>query len=489
MFKRTFTLYIEDAYIAVVVTWGRRVKRFATMPLPPGTVKEGVVLDAPLFSRTLKQFLKTAKIRRSKVTVCFSGARSFMRLVLLPDLPTKLMTNAVAQEAEKLMPVPLESLYLAWSEIGRLDDKKQVFLLGIPRPVWDSAIPVLRSLHLEPSHIDIKPLALAWAAGLADSLICDVQADSADFVIVRAGVPHIMRTVSLPLSDSAEEMAQNVAEELEKTLALFHSTYPDRSLLDDVPIYLSGKVSQDKLLELLILRETGRRGVPFPLTGLPDIPWQQYIVNLGLLRKEGVLGAPCKKGMHRGLAKLNLLPLPYQPSRRSRQRLAYIGVAVVAVAGLMPLFSLVNASAAEVDSLQSRLALTNQVVQNKQLEQKAIARLEQSIAEVSVPNEKMNALLTQITSNRQAIRSDLSRIMVDSLPATVSLTYLEYDGNTIEVRGIAESKEAFLGYGRMLRDSQDFSSVAVASLQDTTDGVDFTLVIVDEGIMAISGAK
>lgn len=202
MFNRTFTLYIEDTHLAVVVTWGRRVKRFATMPFPPGTVKEGVVIDARLFTITLERLLESAQIRRSKTVVCFSGARSFMRLVLLPDLPERLMTDAVAQEAEKLLPVPLESLYLAWSDVGRVGDKKQVLVLGMPRQVWDSTVPILRKMHLDPSHIDIKPLALAWAAGIADSLICDVQADSADFVVVQDGVPHIMRTVSLPPSSS-----------------------------------------------------------------------------------------------------------------------------------------------------------------------------------------------------------------------------------------------------------------------------------------------
>jgi len=489
MFKRIFTLYIEDSYIAAVVTWGRKVKRFATIPLPDGAVKDGVVVDAGIFSQTVERLLETAKIRRSKITVCFNGARSYMRLVTLPDLPAKLMNGAVYQEAEKLMPVPLDTLYLAWCDIGLLNNKRQVFILATPRQVWDSTIPVLRKMRLDPEHIDIKPLALAWAVGLPDSLICDVQNDSADFVIVREGIPHTTRRISLKPTDNAEETAQNIAEELEKTLALFHSTYPDKALPDATPLYLSGKVSEDHLLELFILREIGRRGVLLPLTGLPDIPWQQYTANLGLLRKNKVFPAPLKKGLHRGFVKLNLLPLPYRPKQISRQRLIFIGAAVAGIAGLVPLFSLVSASAAEVDSLQARLTSTSLAIQRKQLAQKEITSLEKAIADIKIPNEKMDSLLTRITDSRRVIDRDLSQIVINAPPSTVRLTSVKYSGITIEIKGTAESMDYLLSYGSALRESRYFTDVAVTMIQKTDQGVEFTLVVTDDEIPLMPGAK
>ena len=99
------TLFIEDNAIKLLVASGRRVKKWAKVPLEPGLISDGVINDEEQVAERLKEMFKLEGISARKVTVGLSGFNSVYRLLSLPELPDVLIPEAVRNEATRVVPV------------------------------------------------------------------------------------------------------------------------------------------------------------------------------------------------------------------------------------------------------------------------------------------------------------------------------------------------------------------------------------------------
>ena len=93
------TLFIEDTAIKLLEARGRQVKKWAKLPLEPGLVSDGVILDEDQVADKLKELLELQGVKARKVTAGLSGFNSVYRLVSLPELPLAILPEAVKREA------------------------------------------------------------------------------------------------------------------------------------------------------------------------------------------------------------------------------------------------------------------------------------------------------------------------------------------------------------------------------------------------------
>ena len=111
---RKVTLYIEDTDIKLVITKGNQVEKWASLLLEPSLVRDGVILDEDLVANSIKTLLELGGVTKKKVIVGLSGLNSIFRIISLPELPQALLPEAVENEAGRVIPVPLEQVYLSY---------------------------------------------------------------------------------------------------------------------------------------------------------------------------------------------------------------------------------------------------------------------------------------------------------------------------------------------------------------------------------------
>ncbi len=90
----------------------------------------------------IKQLFQSQKVNTRKVILGFSGLHSLTRPATLPQLPKAMLPEAVAREARRVLPVPLDQLYLTWRTIPCPKGRIQVFIAATPRKTADSLVQV-----------------------------------------------------------------------------------------------------------------------------------------------------------------------------------------------------------------------------------------------------------------------------------------------------------------------------------------------------------
>jgi Tfp pilus assembly protein PilN len=144
MAKTIVTLHVDDTSIRLLEAHGKRLRKWADMPLEPGLVKGGVVIKEAEVATKIRQLLKAQKVRAKKVIVGLSGIHCLSRPLAFPQLPKAMLDEAVMREAKRVLPVPVEQLHISWQIIPVPEGKAQIYLLAIPRKTTDAMIRTLR---------------------------------------------------------------------------------------------------------------------------------------------------------------------------------------------------------------------------------------------------------------------------------------------------------------------------------------------------------
>ncbi len=470
MASGTVTLYIDDTSIRLVVMSGKRVKKWAEQPLEPGMVKNAVVIKEAEVTAKIKQLLQAWNIKTKKVIVGMSGLHCLSRPMYLPLLPANMLDEAVKREARRVLPVPLEQLYLSWQTVSATPTKIGVFLVAVPCRTADSLLKTLAQAGLKPDFMDLKPLAIARASREPTSIIVDVQPAEFDIVVMAGGIPQPIRTISLPEEElSWEEKASLIKDDLERTITFYNTNNPEMPLVPSVPVYISGDMAKQTALCEQLANTLGHPVLPFP-SPLPKTPWgfdpSHYRVNIGLtlkkvaLRKEPSALAP----------NLNILPLPYRPKSVSLGRLLALPGAVVVIGALVPLVMLIQNASADIDTLRAQVdtntkLLQQRLTQKQQLTGK-VAELEKKATAASKTDDKLTLVLNNIKTQVSGVNGDLD-IMTRNLPNTITPTRIEHNNGVLTITGRAPGEQDILAYLRSLDQSRRFGVINVTLITET----------------------
>jgi type IV pilus assembly protein PilM len=483
MAKKIVTLYIDDTCLRLLVTRGKRIKNWADLPLEPGLVKSGVVIKEAEVAAKIKQLLQAQKVKAKKVIVGLSGLHCLTRPITLPQLPNAMLDEAVTREARRVLPVPLEQLFISWQIIPAPEGKTQVFLVAVPRKTADALFQMLRQAELKPYLMDLKPMVLARVVREETAIIVDIQPTEFDIVIMARGVPQPIRTMSLPSkAQSWQKKLPTIRDEIDKTIKFYDSTNPETPLVSSVPIFVSGELADEPELCQSLSDELGHPVLPLssPLDCPEQLDPNRYMVNIGLMLKELSPG----KEVGPLVANINALPAAYQPKPLSLTKVIALPGAIVLIGLLVPLIMLIQDASADMGPLRSQLDTTNQLI-GQRLSQRQelvgnIAELEKKLAEAEASRDNFAAALGGIENLNEKANGDL-KIAIDSLPSTIDLIRIGHVDNILTINGVALSEAEVLAYLKHLDESGRFSEVTIASLRKTADNTDFTLVLKSGG--------
>ncbi len=463
------TLYIEDADIKLLVTRGKQVEKWARLLLEPGLVRDGVILDETQVADRIKELFELQKVRAKRVIVGLSGLNSIFRVISLPELPQAILHEAVRNEARRVIPLPLEEVYLSYQPIPAPAEETRIFLVAFPRNSTDALIKTLRMAGLNPYMMDLAPLALCRSVTAPRAIIINVWSTNLDIAVMADRIPQVIRSLSLP-SDavSLKDKLPTVIEELNRTVAFYNSSHKEQPLDSSVPVFVCGD-----LAETLGEREslTGKLDysvspLPSPLKSPELFDSNQFMVNIGLALKELL---PKRGEADYSLVNFNALPEIYRPPAVQLSRiLTPVGI-IVAIGALAYGGLFVQDEFEQTAALRSQLApIESDIAEWSGLVtalQEQVGPLEAQIQPIEATSGALNATLASLEQGRDQADRDVSMV-VSRLPANVDLTQVNYGGDSITVRGVAPDEDYIFSYARALRSSGRFPTVIILSITE-----------------------
>jgi type IV pilus assembly protein PilM len=478
------TLYIDDTSLRLLVAKGKRVEKWAQLPLEPGLVSDGAIVDEAEVAGKIKELLIAQGVKTKKVVAGLSGLHCPTRVITLPKLSKALLPEAVRQEVESIVPVPLEQLYISWQPISATGEETQVFFIALDRNAVDVLIKTLRRAGLEPYLIDVKPLALARVVNKATAIIVDVQPTAFDIVIMVDGIPQPVRSLPLPSKAvTSSEKLPTVKAELERTIKFYNAGYPEKPLDSSTPIFISGEMVQETEACQFLANELDYPVVPLspPLECPEDLSPSQYMVNIGLALKEVSLP---KGEANFPVVNLNALPEAYKPKPISLPRIFITTSIIIATIGsLLPLAMLVWSTATDTALLRGELYTINQQIEQRlsqmQAQRQDIAELETKVGVVETSRDDLYAVIDYFDNQHYVVNGALEET-ISALAQTIDLSNISHVDDELTISGMAASDVAISTFAKRLSASGRFADVIISATKKTKDGVTFTLILWDE---------
>ena len=494
------TLYIEDTDIKLLVTKGKQVEKWASLLLEPRLVRDGVIIDEDQVAEGIKTLFKLEGIATKKVTVGLSGLNSIFRIITLPELPQSMLPEAVINEAGRVIPVPLEEVYLSYQKIPTPKGETRIFLVAYPRNSTDTLIRTLSKAGLKLHSMDLAPLALCRCANAPRAVIINSWLTYLDIVIMTDRMPQVIRSLSLPTDAVAlPEKLPAITEEFNRTVAFYNSSNPENQLDSSVPVFVCGDLAEAPDMWQSPVSKSG-----YPVSALqPPIQFPEafspckFMVNVGLALKGQLPGG---EDSYFSVVDFDALPKVYQPPATSLIRILIpvaivVGLGALAWGGLIvkgtyddtaglrsqldkkhleielehleigTLHSEVDVLSSQIASVEGDIAaqLEEIATQQELIGQQREANLQPIEAEVTA--NSLEDMLTSLNQGLDKIDGDLGEV-TNLLPATVTLLEIDYEGSLARIHGLAPTESDIFTYAGALRDSGRFSAVTILSITE-----------------------
>lgn len=465
------TIYIGDTDIRVLMTRGRNPRRWGSVPLEPGLVRDGLILDEKVVADKVKEVCQSYGIGSGRIIAGISGINCLYRLISLPALPKELLAEAVEREAGRVLGVSMEQLYLSWQTMSSLPDETLVYLAAAPKDTVDALISTLRRAGFNPYLMDLVPLALARTITEPRAIVVDVQPASFDIVIVTEGMPQVVRSVPLGgAAGSLEGKVSLVREELNRAITFYDSGHGDKLLDASVPILVSGELAgREDVWEMLASgQERSVRGLPSPMETPDGFPAEWYMANIGLALKE-VMAAE-KGAIEYSEINFNALPLRFIPRKRPLSEFLLIPTIIVGIALVVFAAFTVMGTSAQTSALRAELASLNQRAIAQGIQPQTIIELNNKVSALEASAGSFAATFDMFEGRRDELNGDLAEINKALSVGGVDLEKVNHDGDTAVVSGLADGENAVLRYARSLRSSGRFDLVVTSAVHLEEEG-------------------
>jgi type IV pilus assembly protein PilM len=481
MAEKVMTLYFEDTGIKWLVAKGKKAEQWENIPLEPGLVAGGIIVNEPKVAEKVKEIVATIKSSRTKdlifgkgkIVVGLGGRDSLYRVISLPVLEQAILGEAVRREAGRVLPVPLDQLYLAYQRIPGNSNETRVFLAAFPKTATDALIRTLHLAGVTPRMLDLAPLALCLSVNEPMAIIADASLDNLNIMIITERVPQVIR--SLHLQSEGKSVLENIAtisEEFSRTVAFYNSSHQQSPISADVPVFVSGDLAKAPETWPALVGKLNSKVAALPsVIQYPDnFPASDFTVNLGLATKGLSLE---KEPGNYSLVNLNALP---DSARQKPINLYRILIPVVAVIGVVGVFIMWNGwqtSKKNAEFTQTQVTAIQNLITAQVKDASAITQQNKTVqAQIQPMLDTANIFtnkLIALSAARSLTDNQINQILALK-PKTVNISGLTYSNSgaknsasTNTINGFTGTQADVLNYAQVLRDQGGFT-VVVSSL-------------------------
>ena len=493
MYRTYVTLNISASSVKLLSVKGREVERWESMPLSPGLVRDGLILQPKVVGAVINALFEAAGVSKERVITSLTGLPFTYRILSLPRMKPAAQHEAVQRAAQREMQLSLEELHLSWQVIDSRSDEQDFFVLGVPRKILDAMVQTLETAGIKPYIMDIKPLALARAARQRDGILMNLEPDCFDIVLIVNGVPSMMHTV-IPRGKGSviEDNIGRITDELAKTVEFYNTSHPDKPLSSAMPLLLTGELSTDTVTLELLQNATGYPVEPLlpPFQLPPDLPFALFATNVGLALKKTPLKTIAKgdKYLSRDI-NVNLLLGAYGVKTViiKQTNIILTMVLLISIGLLYPAYQLRSQAAAETIHLQAELIGTQQEMDKRLLATNEAKQVEKNINEILTRVERLKEEQQNILNGSGEYNDNLT-LVTGVLPDEAYFTSVKIGSDQITVEGEADNSFTVVDYVVALEKTGKFSEVRIAWINDSksiaaetaeaeSTGVSFNIII------------
>jgi type IV pilus assembly protein PilM len=469
MAKRITTLFIRDTSIDLLVMKGEQVDKWASSPLEPGLVSQGLIVDEAQVADKVEQIFKETGAPKKKVITALSGHDSLYRIITLPELPDAVLPEAIRREAKRTMPTALENVYFSYQRLSSPKGESRIFLATFPRELVDALVRTLRQAEVNPYVMDLAPLALCRIPDEPRAIIVNARLDYLDVAVIADRLPQVIRRLSLPgETESLEERLPLIAEEFNRTVAFYNSSHVEKPLDSTVPVFIGGDLAEAPETWQSVVGEAGYSvsALPSPVEPPEGFNPNEFMVNIGLALKELLTE---KEEANFSLVNFNALPEAYLPPSFSIVRVLIPVVTVIGIGLIIFALILILNNRANIEALQTEVTVAETSVTQQRGQ---IAKLNSRIPPVEATAKELSGRITNMERRRASIYLDLSEI-VTLAKEKVSLAEVKHVDNSIVMSGKASNVGLIYSYARDLRSSPRFSKVWVSRVRGSEGSFSF----------------
>jgi type IV pilus assembly protein PilM len=209
--------------------------RVAARALPPGLMRDGLVIDADQLAGELKDLFAEHRFPK-RVRVGLATPRTVLRVIDLPPLEERDIKAALMMQAQERIPMPLDRAVMDYQTVGLVDTpdgpRLRVIVVATEREGVDQLLDTLRRAGLKAEGIDLSIFAVIRALGAFDLTLGPILyaqlGDLVNIAIAEAGVCRFTRQAPQGLAMVLERLAENQAIPIEQARALLQSAAIER---------------------------------------------------------------------------------------------------------------------------------------------------------------------------------------------------------------------------------------------------------------------
>jgi len=218
---------------------GRQVhiKRAMLLPLPPGAMADGVIMQPEAFFEVLDGVAPAMRMERTMVVAGIIGQNVSVRTGSVPDAPPAEMYPLVVREfctSLRLQPEEEEHYYIDYLPLPTGSSaEKELLIAGIKRENAIAYADVLRSMHLAPHILDIQAFALPRSLPVEGrACYIDIGADHTQILITTDGHYHLYRLLPIGMRRLQEEVAKAYSISNEEALLMQQEQHIDLLMIE-----------------------------------------------------------------------------------------------------------------------------------------------------------------------------------------------------------------------------------------------------------------
>lgn len=185
---------------------GWRVAKTGSVPTPPDSVKDGVVIDQASVGDAIKSLMRESRIGATGAIIAVSGGTVVCRIVRIPKMPEATLRKSIKFEASRYVPNSADDSYIEFEIVGYSDDgQMDVLIVAAPRDIVESRVLACVAAGLDVEIVDIGAFAAYRSLVEADQLqnygettiaLVDIGSTTTNMSVVECGVFTMTRTIT-----------------------------------------------------------------------------------------------------------------------------------------------------------------------------------------------------------------------------------------------------------------------------------------------------
>lgn len=143
------------------------LNKFGMMPVPPGVIEEGQILDSDVLAELIRNLFKIHKIKQKNVAIATGGASVVVKTITVPAVSEKGLLDSIRFEAEQYIPYDIDDMNLDFQIMTQEDedeedddpDQMNVLLVAVKKELVAEYIDLIDSAGLHAGVIDVDSFA------------------------------------------------------------------------------------------------------------------------------------------------------------------------------------------------------------------------------------------------------------------------------------------------------------------------------------------